>query len=156
MRASSSPLDVADITTAPDFTCQITSAAINANPNLQTVPATFCQAESQAPAATGWEMVITFLQDWSIDDGTGMSEFLFDNDATKASFVIQPNDPTAMGMSGECWLVAGSYLGDAGTPLTAQVTFPLVAKPTKVPVVGGGLLSTEQTADESEPEPVPA
>lgn len=123
-------------TTAPDFTCQVTSLAITANPNLQTVPATFCQAESQAPAATGWQMDLTWLQDWSVATN-GMSEFMFDNDAVKMFFEVTPNDPEAVGMTGECWIVAGNYLGDAGTPLTASATFPLLAKPTKVPVAGG-------------------
>lgn len=128
------------VATAPDFTCQVTSLAIIANPNLQTVPATFCQAESQAPGSTGWQMDVTWLQDW--DATTGMSDFMFDNDAMRMFFEVNPTDPAIKGMTGECWVVAGNYLGDAGVPLTASATFPLVAKPTKT--------TTTVTAAESE------
>jgi hypothetical protein len=120
---------------APDFTCQVVSAAVNANANLQTVPATFCAPESQAPAATSWSLDMNLLQDWgAIATAGSVSEYLFDNDAKRKWFLIQPYDPSVMGMQGECWLVASSYLGDAGTPLQASISCPLIGKPTKVAV----------------------
>lgn len=124
----------AALAAAPDFTCQVVSAAVNASPNLQTVPATFCGPESQAPSATSWAIDLNVLQDWGAIGSAGISEYLFDNDAKRKWFLIQPYDPSVMGMTGECWLVAGSYLGDAGTPLQASVSFPCIAKPTKVAV----------------------
>lgn len=130
------------LATSPDYTCQTTSAAINANPNLQTVPATFCSPESQAPATTGWELALTVLQDWGSTDS--ISDYLFDNDATRAFFLIQPNDPAIDGMTGECWIVASTYLGDAGVVLTATVTLPCIAKPTRVPAT-----TTTETAASS-------
>ena len=57
--------DATGIATAPDFQCQVISAAINANPNLQTVPATFCSGETQVPGQTGFELALTWLQDWT-------------------------------------------------------------------------------------------
>src|SRR5262245_1287439 len=65
--------------TGVGFECQTTSAAINATPNLQTVPATFCSPASQAPAATGFELAVTWLQDWTAPGG-GLSKYAFDND----------------------------------------------------------------------------
>lgn len=121
------------LTSAPDYQCQIVSAAVNAVPKLQTVPATFCAPESQAPASTGWEVAITALQDWGATNS--LSEFLFNNDATSKWFQIAPNQPDAPKMEGQCWLVAGSYMGDAGTPLTATATFPCLAKPTLTALV---------------------
>lgn len=133
--------------TAPDFTCQVTSAAINANPNMQTVAATFCAPESQAPAATGWELALSVLQDWG--DTAGISDYLFDHDAERSFFLIQPTDPDIPGMTGECWLVASAYLGDAGTALGADVVLPLLAKPTRVPVT-----PLAAAAEQSEPASV--
>src|SRR5262245_50430884 len=69
--------------TGKAFECQVTSAAINANPNLQTVPATFCAPESQAPAATGWELAVTWLQDWTASaagPAPSLSQYAFTND----------------------------------------------------------------------------
>ena len=129
--------DAASLTTAPDFTCQVISAAINARPNLQTVPATFCGPQSQVPAATGWELALTWLEDWGAGGATptGMSQYMFDNDAQLKHFelsVTDAGDPTVTvpKASGQCWIVAGAYLGAAGTPLQASSTCPVPAKPT--------------------------
>ena len=50
-----------------DFTCQITSGALNANPNVsdETIPATWCEPESTVPqvGATAYELAISYLQD---------------------------------------------------------------------------------------------
>lgn len=119
------------LTAAPDFTCQVTSVAIKANPKLVTVPATMCGAETQAPGLSGWQMDITWLQDWDATTPGGLSDYCFDNDAKRVWYEVNPTDPAVKGMTGECWIVAGDYLGDAGTPLLATQTFPLVAKPAK-------------------------
>lgn len=125
----------ADVTpgtgTGDAFECQVTSAAINANANLQTVPATFCNAESQAPAATGWELALTWLQDWTVADG--LSFYAFANDTLQKFFSLTLNDQTTPVATGEVRIVAGAYGGDAATPLTATSTWPLVAKPTITP-----------------------
>jgi len=136
----------AGLTAAADFQCQVNSAAINANPSLQTVPATFCAPESQMPAATGWELVLTWLQDWGVPSSVGppatgsLSQFMFDNDATLQWFSIEPVDVALADVpmaSGQCWIVAGAYLGDAGTPLQATANCPLPQKPTLAPAAGG-------------------
>jgi hypothetical protein len=132
------------VTTAPDFTCQVTSAAIKANPKLQTVPATFCAAESQSPSASGWQLDLTWLQDWGATDS--MSQFMFDNDTALMFFSIVPVDPAAPAATGQCYVVAGDYLGAAGTVLTATATCPLPVKPT---ITGAGTLVAEAEASGS-------
>lgn len=143
----------AGLTSAVDFQCQVNSAAINANPSLQTVPATFCAAESQMPAATGWELVLTWLQDWGAPTAAGppatgsMSQYMFDHDAELHWFQVEPVDVNLADVpaaSGQCWIVAGAYLGDAGTPLQATSNCPLPVKPTLTPAVGGLSASTAQ------------
>jgi hypothetical protein len=121
-------VDSTALTSAPDFTCQVTSAAIKANPKLQTVAATFCAAESQIPAASGWQMDLAWLQDWGATDS--MSQFMFDHDTDLMMFEITPVDPAAPGATGSCYVVAGDYLGAAGTVLVATATCPLPVKPT--------------------------
>lgn len=114
--------------TGESFECQVTSAAINANANLQTVPATFCSAESQAPAATGWELALTWLQDWT--DPDGLSFYAFENDTMSKYFSLTLEGSVEPIASGQVRIVAGSYGGDAATPLVATQTWPLVTKPT--------------------------
>jgi len=138
-----------DFATAPDFTCQVTSASIKSNPKLQTVPATFCAAESQSPSASGWQLDLTWLQDWSAATGS-MSQFMFDNDAELAYFQIVPNDPTGPGAEGQCYLVAGDYLGAAGAVLTATATCPCPAKPTISATI---TMATSSASAREEPEP---
>jgi hypothetical protein len=110
------------------FECQVSEAAINATPNLQTVPATFCEPESQSPAATGYELAITWLQDWTVPGG-GLSNYAFVNDATTKWFQLTLEGATAPIAEGQVRLVAGSFGGAAGTPLTATATWPLASKP---------------------------
>lgn len=138
--------DAASITTAPDFQCQVNSAAINANPNLQTVPATMCGGESQVPAATGYELELTFLQDWTLS--AGLSFYLFENDTEEKHFSLSLNDDTAPIATGTLRCVAGAFGGDAGSPLQATVTLPIQGKPTISKPTG--------TTFAAEPEAVPA
>lgn len=122
--------DEASLATGEAFECQVTEASINATPNLQTVPATWCSPESQSPAATGFELAITWLQDWTAADG-GLSMYAFENDTKTKWFSMQldVDDDTTVA-TGQVRVVAGSYGGAAGTPLTATATWPLAAKPT--------------------------
>jgi hypothetical protein len=122
--------DEAGLTAAGEaFECQVTEAAINATPNLQTVPATWCSPESQAPAATGFELAITWLQDWTAPGG-GLSMYAFENDTETKWFSMQLDlDDDSTVATGQVRVVAGSYGGAAGTPLTATATWPLAAKP---------------------------
>jgi hypothetical protein len=156
----------AGLTTGEAYECQVTEASINASPNLQTVPATWCAPESQSPAATGFELAITWLQDWTAPGG-GLSMYAFTNDTQTKWFSMQLDADVATTVAtGETRLVAGSYGGPAGTPLTATATWPLAGKPTiTVPpdvfAAEAGASTEEQTAEEqsvrqspvNEPEP---
>lgn len=151
--------DEAGLATGEGFECQVTEASINATPNLQTVPATWCAPESQAPAATGFELAITWLQDWTAEGG-GLSMYAFTNDTLTKWFSLKldATDTTTVA-EGQVRVVAGSYGGAAGTPLTATATWPLAAKPTitvppVVPLAAGASAPVEE--DVEEPEPVPA
>ncbi len=112
--------------------CQLVSGAVTATPNLQTVPATFCAPETQTPAATGWSLVITVLQDWT--DPDGVCWFLFDHDTELAVWELALNDDEDAILNGTCRLVAASFGGAAGAPLQSDVTLPVQAKPTKGPL----------------------
>lgn len=129
--------DEAGLTTGLSFECQVTEASINATPNLQTVPATWCSPESQTPAATGFELAITWLQDWTAPGG-GLSMWAFENDTETKWFSMQlDKDDATVVAKGEVRVVAGSYGGAAGTPVTATATWPLAAKPAiTVPTAG--------------------
>lgn len=122
--------DEAGLATGLGFECQVTEASINATPNLQTVPATFCAPESQVPAATGFELAVTWLQDWSAPGG-GLSNYAFLNDTQEKWFSLKldSNDVDTVA-EGQVRIVAGAYGGVAGTPLTATATWPLATKPT--------------------------
>jgi hypothetical protein len=122
--------DEAGLATGIGYECQVTEASINATPNLQTVPATWCAPESQAPAATGFELAVTWLQDWSAPGG-GLSNYAFINDTALKWFSLKLDATDAVTVAeGQVRLVAGAFGGAAGTPLTATATWPLAAKPT--------------------------
>ena len=123
--------DEAGMATAPDFKCQVLSAAIVANPKTETVPSTFCGAEFERPKQTGWALALSYLQDWGTAAPGGLSEYLFTNDTELKAFSISLGDdvPTIVA-EGTCYIVAGPYGGDAQTPLQGQVSMPCPAKPT--------------------------
>ena len=113
------------------FSCQVATAAINATPNLADVPATFCQPATQVPAASSYEVAITALQDWT--DVAGLSMFLFDNE-TKLGWVqlsIPTNDvgDAIAVATAQVRFVAGSFGGEAGTPLQFDVVLPVQGRP---------------------------
>jgi hypothetical protein len=141
----------ADVTppsgTGTSYECQVTSAAINANPNLQTVPATFCAPESQAPAATGYELAITWLQDWTAPGG-GLSMWAFTNDTAEMWFSLSVDDSDVPLAVGQVRVVAGAFGGDAGTPLTATATWPIIGKPTLTVAPDTVTAAAEAPADE--------
>jgi hypothetical protein len=64
-----------------------------------------------------------------------MSQYMYDNDTELKYFEIIPIDPAAPSASGTCYVVAGDYLGAAGTVLTATSTNPCPVKPTLAAVV---------------------
>jgi len=142
--------DEAGLATGEAYECQTTSAAINATPNLQTVPATFCAPSSQVPAATGFELAITWLQDWSAPGG-GLSKYAFDNDTLTKAFSLALDDGTTPLATGSVRIVAGAYGGDAGTPLVSTTTWPLVNKPTITVPADVVTMAAPESEDDSEP-----
>ena len=119
-----------DVATGVDYKCQATNAEVQATANLQTVPATGCQPETQVPAASSYVLHLEYLQDWNATDS--LSQYLFDNETDEVDFSVSldATDTTAMPVaSGTVRLVAGSYGGAFGTPLIATVDLPVQGKP---------------------------
>ena len=132
------------------FDCQLVTGTLTANPKLNTVKATFCSPESQAPAATGYQLDLNFLQDWS--DPDGVCWFAFENDASLIYWELALDDPDATGdvtMHGQAYAVALGFGGDAGVPLEASSTWPVVGKPVKGPTTGA-LVSSSSSSDDAE------
>lgn len=133
--------------------CQTVGAVLTANANLQTVPATFCSPESQTPAATGYQLDLTILQDWT--DPDGICWFAFDHDTEEVSWELSldtgEGTPADAFMHGTARVVALGFGGEAGTPLQSTVTWPVIGKPVKGPFAPAARADVE-----SEPEPVAA
>lgn len=115
------------------YDCQTVSAKVTANASLQTVAATFCAPESQAPAATGYQLDITALEDWSAG-ATSFFAFAFENDTSLVYWELALDTgttpiPDDVVMHGTAYCVALGFGGDAGTPLQDSVTWPIVGKP---------------------------
>lgn len=123
-------------TTLTAFDCQVVEATLTANPKLNTVPATFCAPESQAPASTGYQLDLNFLQDWS--DPDGVCWFAFENDAALVYWELALDDAAApddadVTMHGTAYAVALGFGGAAGAPLQSTSTWPVIGKPVKGP-----------------------
>jgi len=141
----------AGLSTATEFQCVTTSAAITTSPNLETIPATGCAPETQAPAASSYSLVLAWLQDWSAPGG-GLSGYAWTHDTEKKWFSIAPNNPAgAVVATGEAYVVAGPFLGDFGTTLVATgITFPCDSKPEITFPAGGTLMAEGQAVEEGD------
>lgn len=140
-----------------DFTCQITSGALNANPNVsdEAIPATWCEPERSVPQVgqTSYELAISYLQDPDVVDG--LSRFLFEHDTELAWFYMGLDGDDPPKAVGTVRLVSGAIGGEGRVTLTADATFPCDGKPivcfgdtTSSESVGGGgaVASTGATA----------
>lgn len=114
-----------------DFSCQVTTGALNATPNVSTndVPATWCEPASSTPlvGVTTYELALSFLQDPNVV--AGLSRFLFEHDTKVAYWFMGldgDNPPKAVG---KLRVVAGTIGGEARVSLTADVTLPVDGKP---------------------------
>lgn len=115
---------------ASDYGCQVSTAAINSVPKLQTVPATMCASETQIPGVSGWEFNFAVLQDWNVSGG-GISKFMFDHDTELYWFSYVPDTPISSSCVGQAYLLALSYGGEfGGAPFVGSVTLPVPNKPT--------------------------
>jgi hypothetical protein len=121
----------AGLTSGTAYECQLTSAAITATSNFNTIPATGCAGASQSPGTTGWQLDLAWLQDWTAPAG-GLSGFAYDNDTEPKwfSFTLDSDVPTVLA-TGEVFVVAGSYGGEFGTGAVAPATatWPCLNKP---------------------------
>jgi hypothetical protein len=113
--------------------CQVTSAIVTAQPKFNTIPATGCAGETQSPGLTGWQLELSWLQDWSAGTPGGLSWFALQNDGKSVWFELTPNSTDATKkLTGNAYCTAGSYGGEFGTgaPATSDATWPLIAAPT--------------------------
>lgn len=114
-----------------DFSCQVTSGAINASPNTsnKTTPATFCDPEvtTTQVGVTSYTLDTTILQDPNVR--AGISRFLFEHDTKLAYFYLGLDNENPPKSIGRVRIIAGSFGGDARTDLTATLSLPLESKP---------------------------
>jgi hypothetical protein len=136
-----------------DFTCQITSGALTASPNVgsETVPATWCEPEKTIPQVgeTSYALDLSYLQDPQIV--AGLSRFLFENDAKEAFFFmgLDSNDPPKA--IGKVRLVSGAIGGPGRTTLTATVSLPVDGKPA---VCFGDVKASAAVGNPTPPDPL--
>lgn len=112
-----------------NYSCQVTSAAVNIVDNDSAVPATFCEGPSSVPGKPGYELAIAWLQDWNASGG-GLSKYLNDNKTLMKWFRFKPiagAEPTCIGQV----MVKGGALGGegGGAPAPAATTMRLLAEP---------------------------
>jgi hypothetical protein len=136
------PVDPASLT---DYSCQVVEARITATPNTTDVPATFCEAASKINVPSSFDLELQGLQDWG--DSAGLSQYLFDNDATQQAFALYIDQTTNPEATGIVSIAAGDFGGVAGEVLVLKLTLPILGKPT--------IVSTLVAAAEAQPEPQP-
>jgi hypothetical protein len=116
----------------PDaYSCQITSGALTASPNItnETVPSTWCSPEETVPTVgvTSFALDLSYLQDPQIVDG--LSQFLFEHDTELAYFYMGLDGDDPPKATGQVRLVAGAIGGAGRVALTATVSLPVETKP---------------------------
>ena len=129
-------VSLATYSTAPatgvDFSCQVTSGALNATPNTtdDVTPATFCSAEvtTTSVGVTSYVLDATILQDPII--AAGVSAYLFEQDTKEIyGYLALSGDANPPAAIFRARAVAGAFGGDARVTLTATLSLPVTAKP---------------------------
>jgi len=114
-----------------NFTCQITSGALNATANVtqETVPSTWCQPEKTVPVVgeTSYVLDIAYLQDPNVVDG--LARFLFEHDTERAWIYMGMDGDTPPKAVAEVRLVSGAIGGAGRTTLVASAALPVEGKP---------------------------
>lgn len=116
-----------------DFSCQVTGTELQPTANTTDVPATFCNGAAQVAGASSFALRLAGLQD--VTETAGLSMFLYTNDAKEGWLqVVGPTVGTATSklvtIEAHVTFLAGNILGDAGSPLTFEITIPCRDKPT--------------------------
>lgn len=126
-------LELGPTATAVDFSCQVNSATITPTANTVDVPATFCVGASQTASPSSFQLDLVLLQDWGAVGST--LQYLYDHDAERATFHLEgiAVEGAAVEVDGDLTIVAGAHGGEAGVVLTAEVSLPILGKPTIVP-----------------------
>lgn len=166
----------AEIATAPEYQCQITSVALTPSPVTETLDATLCRAESDSAKPSKWALDLEFLQDWTAVPDDSLSWFLYDNDGKEVAFSVSLTAAAPPVATGTCSISAGAFLGPASGVLTATASLPCKGKPeftrpTGVAAAaftadeaaaaaeaagGGGDAATPASTDDPDAVPVPA
>jgi hypothetical protein len=139
----------AGLTTGDAYECQITEAKVVATANLNTIPSTGCAPASQSPGKTSYALQLTWLQDWNLD---GLSQYAFANDTQPKwfEFTLDSVGAPTTKMTGQAYVVAGSYggvFGDGSAATSDQQTWPCLDKPAvTVPVATAAAASSNGTS----------
>jgi hypothetical protein len=136
-----------------EYQCQVTEATIQATSNTTTtsVVATFCQAASEAtvPVSSSFQLVLDWLQDWTLTQATSLSSFMFKADAEKRGFALYLSGSTNPSATGVVTCVAGNFGGAPGEPLmSGPVSLNIDGYPTIMDSAGASIrgFSTGATA----------
>jgi len=133
--------------TTLDFSCQVTNARVNSSYDDDgDAVETLCGDQIAAGRKLGGRSLAgTFIQDWTADAATSITEFCYDHDLEEMAFEYMPNaaGPTLTGTV-RIEVPAETYGGDVNTRLTSDfewtMTNTLVRTP---PVVGTTTTATE-------------
>jgi hypothetical protein len=144
----------AGIATGQSVECQIISATLTPQPKYTTIPATGCAGESQSPGLTGWELDLTWLQDWAATAAQSLSQFAYDNDGLPVWYELTLDSIGLAGFkaAGSAYCASGAVggtFGDGSAAQSGNVVWPCVAKPTITPptTFAADAADVEQLAD---------
>ncbi len=126
--ATGQPIVVGTLT---DYKCQVTRAEITTSGNASTTDraATFCApaAQTNVPVASSFTLSLEGFQDWTV--ASGISAWLFANDATVKAFAMYLNLQTQPAATGLIVVQAGSFAGNPQEPLVFSVELPIQGYP---------------------------
>jgi hypothetical protein len=129
------------------YDCQVVSAACTPADNATDVPATFCAGARSSVARSSWTLDVTLLQDWSAD-ATSFCWYTIDHETEEVVWELvldtgaDPPTLDAVTMHGTAQVTAFPFGGDAGTPLQATKSWPIVSGPTRGPAPASLVAST--------------
>lgn len=127
-----------------DFAAQIANAVLTPTVDSTDGTPTLADPEPLPEESESWALEGSAIQDFELD--TGFVNFCFDNAGALVPFEFTPNTEAGVKWTGTCRVWSVPIGGDAGVQITADFTFAVQGKPTRVPGAGTTATSSKKAA----------
>lgn len=129
-------------TPGTDYGAQIANVVLTPTVDSTDGTPTLADPEPLPEESESWALEGSAIQDFEL--ATGFVNYCFDNAGSIVAFKFTPNTDDGTSWEGTCRVWSIPIGGDAGVQITADFSFAVEGKPTRVPPVGALAASSKK------------